>query len=266
MTFNVPDPLYHNWGCYAFGFKTGDIDRSNGYVSFASIEDRNRIEDVSSPISLKKGEIYSLDIFNTGDINNLTSFQLAYKYNKSLIKILKLESGDLTDEWEDDFNILGDEIRAVWNSSEKDGINVKPESKILRIKFIALEDMESSTSLFAITKSSENSIPSLFYSSNGESLPVSLNSNLTHLSMAPHITIYPNPVNDRVNLRFFGEPSESKFEILSTEGKVVQSGTVNTSDLMQEVSIEISDDVPAGAYFLKVISEDKVSTVSLIRQ
>jgi Secretion system C-terminal sorting domain len=204
-----------------------------------------------------------MDIKNTNDFQRLVAYQASFKYDKSRIKILEMEEAELKDTWERNFNIMADEVRAVWTSPKP--IDLKSDLAIFRVKFMALEDMPTSTPIFSVNTDPE-SIPTEFYGETGEMLTVGFDAVIKSLPTAPHITIYPNPVNDRVNLRFFGEPSESRFEILSTEGKVVQSGTVNTGDLMQEVSIEISDDVPAGAYFLKVISEDKVSTISLIRQ
>lgn len=62
-----------------------------------------------------------------------------------------------------------------------------------------------------------------------------------------HWTIYPNPANDNISLKFTNPPYKETLEIYTTFGNLVKSIKINASTM----SINISD-LPEGVYFVRV--------------
>ena len=63
----------------------------------------------------------------------------------------------------------------------------------------------------------------------------------------PHLRIFPNPGNDRLNLLFPETVKEAQVLLFSAQGKLIRTQKLN----MQETSLNI-EDLPQGVYFVKV--------------
>lgn len=72
------------------------------------------------------------------------------------------------------------------------------------------------------------------------------------------VTVYPNPASDNINIRF-EEPldREVTIQLLNSQGKLVKNDVMEVSTLEKQLNLQ---DLPAGAYFLKLI-KDKSSNV-----
>ena len=76
------------------------------------------------------------------------------------------------------------------------------------------------------------------------------------------ILVYPNPANDKLNITLpYSEYRNLEYQIFNAKGMLVmQNNTVNAGEVF---SINISE-LPAGAYIIKFIDNDGVSTKKFI--
>jgi hypothetical protein len=73
---------------------------------------------------------------------------------------------------------------------------------------------------------------------------------LAELSNDQKVEIYPNPSNDRVTLSMVGiDLQNASIEIVNTQGQVVESRMLHTSDVSHDENIEVSP-WPTGIYFV----------------
>jgi PKD repeat protein len=83
-------------------------------------------------------------------------------------------------------------------------------------------------------------------------------------SIANHISIYPNPANDRLYLNLSAsEDYNCRFEIINMVGASVKSGLLNFSPSVNTASIDIAG-LNAGVYFIKLNVEDEMVTRKII--
>ena len=76
-----------------------------------------------------------------------------------------------------------------------------------------------------------------------------------------NITLYPNPAQDRVNIRFEGPVQAGQVSVISQEGK--ECGKWIFSNNTQNLQLDISK-LPTGQYFIKVIDNNAVQKVFVI--
>jgi len=81
-----------------------------------------------------------------------------------------------------------------------------------------------------------------------EQEPVSSNSNITNLR--DQIEVYPNPFNERLNIKVSNPSSIKQIEILDISGEVVFLN--NTIDIQNLISVESLNHLTQGVYFLKI--------------
>jgi hypothetical protein len=72
------------------------------------------------------------------------------------------------------------------------------------------------------------------------------------------VTVYPNPASDNLNIRF-DEPldSEVTVHLINAQGKLVKTDVMEVTVLEKQINLQ---DLPAGAYFLK-LTKDKLTNV-----
>jgi hypothetical protein len=77
--------------------------------------------------------------------------------------------------------------------------------------------------------------------------------------LAESITVYPNPVSDRMNINVGSNGREIVYELIDTSGKVVKSGSVTNGTLDVQ-------DIASGIYTMKFVIEEKVWVQKIIKK
>ena len=72
------------------------------------------------------------------------------------------------------------------------------------------------------------------------------------------VTVYPNPASDNLNIRF-DEPLEGEVtvQLINAQGKLVKTDVMEVTVIEKQINLQ---DLPAGAYFLK-LTKDKLTNV-----
>lgn len=78
-------------------------------------------------------------------------------------------------------------------------------------------------------------------------------------------TVYPNPANQEVNVKFKSDERELKVEIIDTKGSVVSTQKINSSKGYYDEKINISN-LSTGIYFIKVNGNKKSLTKTFIKK
>ncbi|MEM1319967.1 MAG: M36 family metallopeptidase [Bacteroidota bacterium] len=74
------------------------------------------------------------------------------------------------------------------------------------------------------------------------------------LQSAVRLNIFPNPVEDLLNINIINDRSESAtMSLVTIDGREVNSQVLNTATTMQTLTMDVSN-IPAGFYFIKVTS------------
>ena len=82
-------------------------------------------------------------------------------------------------------------------------------------------------------------------------------------SIQKDLTIFPNPVNDRLTVHFDGKMT--RFEIINSTGTVVNSQRIDTqNNEMRPFNIDVSN-LPPGIYFLRLQAGNKVVTKKVVK-
>jgi uncharacterized protein (DUF2141 family) len=91
--------------------------------------------------------------------------------------------------------------------------------------------------------------------------PFTINNNISGLAenSIPSIKVYPNPANDRL---FVSAQNISDVEIYHVSGQIVLHQVVNNENNIQ---LNIAE-LPAGSYFVRVISQQNQKVISFIKQ
>ena len=87
--------------------------------------------------------------------------------------------------------------------------------------------------------------------------------NPTSLSeeQTPEFSLYPNPVNDKLYLNFFGLKNQYSWAIVNTVGQIVKEGKGFSSELIIPVMF-----LSEGVYIIRLQCYDRVSTIKFIKQ
>ena len=112
--------------------------------------------------------------------------------------------------------------------------------------------------------------------SNGDSpdildTPFTLTENITSntASIQPldlQMRVFPNPVQDRLNLRVDGsENGRFQLQLLNTAGQLVQSGQVEVIDGTANQQLEVQD-LPSGHYYLHLSNGKGVKTMGVVKE
>jgi len=81
------------------------------------------------------------------------------------------------------------------------------------------------------------------------------------------LIVYPNPFNSEVNIQLAGlsANTETRLQLMSTDGRVVYSEKINTSDSNYRFTMP-TNDLAAGFYILNVQNNGKNTNASIIKQ
>ncbi|WP_261510471.1 alkaline phosphatase family protein [Chryseobacterium paludis] len=78
-------------------------------------------------------------------------------------------------------------------------------------------------------------------------------------------SIYPNPADQKVNVKFKSNEKEVTFQIIDTKGTVVSSKKVKSSDGQYEETFDINT-MPSGVYFIKLTEGQKSLSKTFIKK
>lgn len=79
----------------------------------------------------------------------------------------------------------------------------------------------------------------------------------------PSFSIFPNPANDRLSIRFSENLNDPHYTISDINGKILDNGRLSNTSSNQ--SIDVSE-FPNGSYFINIISEEKTESKVFIIQ
>jgi hypothetical protein len=77
-----------------------------------------------------------------------------------------------------------------------------------------------------------------------------------------NISIYPNPIRDKLVISFHGSNDLQSVRIINGSGQVVRS--VKSGITGNRIMISVND-LPVGKYYIEAVSEDGVSTRAFIK-
>jgi hypothetical protein len=73
------------------------------------------------------------------------------------------------------------------------------------------------------------------------------------------VEVYPNPATDFVMVKLFGDVARKfRIEVITLAGMVVRSGTISFIEKYTYIQQVQMEDLKAGLYFVRVISEDGI--------
>ncbi len=81
-------------------------------------------------------------------------------------------------------------------------------------------------------------------------------------SDATGIKAYPNPFTESINLELTNAELVTSISIINCTGKTIQ--TIDKSDI--DASIEIGNQLKAGLYIIKIVYQDSIETISVIKE
>lgn len=71
------------------------------------------------------------------------------------------------------------------------------------------------------------------------------------------VDVYPNPVTDFVNIKFFGDAARNfKVDVITITGTIVNTGTINFTDSYYYIQQIAFDKFRTGLYFIRIVSDD----------
>ena len=79
------------------------------------------------------------------------------------------------------------------------------------------------------------------------------------------INIFPNPVNDILNISFNGFMGTLELSLLNMQGQQLKSKTFNCNSSVNNETLDVSDLAP-GVYFVKLFNQDFVRVIKLIHR
>ena len=91
----------------------------------------------------------------------------------------------------------------------------------------------------------------------------SLVSSVNEISFDNSLLVYPSPANETLNFNFNAESAEIRVELISGSGAVVLNKIINVLPGTNSISIPVNN-YTAGAYFLRITDNNKISTGKLI--
>jgi hypothetical protein len=76
------------------------------------------------------------------------------------------------------------------------------------------------------------------------------------------LIVYPNPVNDILNINLTGIESEGTIRVLTLEGKLLQEQKTNSKSM---ITLNLSQ-LPKGIYLCRYVSTAEIKTAKIIKQ
>lgn len=89
-------------------------------------------------------------------------------------------------------------------------------------------------------------------------------SQITEDNKLMQITCFPNPTQDRVNVKFSKESSNVFIKISNIQGKTIFENTINNVNTQGQLSLDLSK-YKSGIYFISVFSEGKQQTFKVVK-
>jgi hypothetical protein len=81
------------------------------------------------------------------------------------------------------------------------------------------------------------------------------------------ITTFPNPFNDRINVRMENAPKgPATVQLLDFAGNILRTETVNVKDAEGNISFDTRDIDGAGYYALRIIQGDQIKNVTVLKR
>ena len=84
---------------------------------------------------------------------------------------------------------------------------------------------------------------------------------------AAAITTFPNPFNDRINVRMENAPKgPATVQLLDFSGNIIRTETVIVKDAAGNISFDTRDIDGAGYYALRIIQGDQIKNVTVLKR
>jgi hypothetical protein len=103
-----------------------------------------------------------------------------------------------------------------------------------------------------------------FRTANGNPIDIEQNINVSKLSGASELNLFPNPANDKLTLSFFNsETTNVTFEIFDMIGKVIDTKAINAEEGFNSTDFELSS-FNNGIYFVKMTENGETTVKKFI--
>lgn len=275
VSSNTPVPTYNEVASFTtnmnqfppsfFGVKIGDLIPScnapdiNGQLT-PSDEIEGRSEKIFSikdiiPIG---GNQYEIPIY-AENFDNASVFAMGITFDTDFFNILDLQSA-LPEFDEEDYTIEEDKLFLLWFTMEKEGISLSEDQAVFTV---VVELKQIPERLNGLIRMDHSKIPSKFHSGDvaGTDISLSINPNLFEnllngSTITSVVQVYPNPVDNRINLEFEAVKTGSGIvELVDRSGNVLFRNKYGLVEGLNTINISLNDNIHDGILLYRIITD-----------
>ena len=245
------------------GMKIGDVNKSAS-PGFSPLETdvRSTFDFNLNDRHFEAGEIVTLD-FMAKEINQLSGFQFALKFNTDFLNFQKLKKGNLNHLDESNFGIQTDQglISASWVNMAFDQ-NEKTEGRLFSLQFKALQ----SGSLQDLIKLSPTRLAPEAYTNDLNISNLKINFSEAFPSTDLVVTNIPNPFHQETVIQFELPDSDLiTLKLMDVNGKVIKIIQRDFDKGLNKIKLDAELFPSNGVYFYHLETSDESITKKILK-
>lgn len=233
------------------------VNESSGTQTAYALSNIQKMSFSSGNLTVTKTD-NSSGVFALSDLRYLSFSNISIDTESPTAPISLIATETTTSTVSLSWNTSTDNVGVTYYLIYKDGVKIDSATTTSYIA-TAL----TSNTAYSFTVKARDAANNISAASNVLSITTSIITNVFELNTDNTILVYPNPVNNIINIDLSGKANaEGTLSILNFEGKTVLSRQVNNEGVF---SLDISS-LPTGIYLCRYSNATEIKTVKIIKQ
>jgi len=253
------------------GIKLGDVNNSWNTNIAKSTETELILK--SGVSQAQSGQTLSIP-FTAQNFNQLSGMQMTIAWDTTVFGFNAATSNIPGLYFGENYTTEG-KLTAIWSTGDMAGLSYAPNEVLFTIDLIPVTDQHVITGISVcsdITSAEAYDAALLPMNIELENSNIELNPTVTQIENSGsdiQLNCYPNPFEDRIVVEFYNTTdSKNTIQIFNNLGEIVYASTSTMQLGINRIEWDGSDlnghKLPAGNYYLKLISDDAISSRKLV--